>query len=59
MTEVQVQGGSLVACLVSMFVISWASGNDLTVLLAAAGVLLALSLAVLTALRYFDLEEDS
>lgn len=59
MTEAQAEGAAMVAMLLALPLVSWGSTEDLPALMGVGAVLLALGLAVLTVLRYVDLEEDT
>lgn len=58
MTEIQVQGMSLIAMLVSLPLISWGSTTGVPAATVAGAVLLVAALVALAALRWIDLKEE-
>lgn len=59
MTQIQVEGAALVAMLASVPLVSWGSTSDLPAVTVVGGLLLAVGLAALTAIRFIGLKEDT
>lgn len=59
MTQLHVEGAALVAMLISLPLVSWGSTSAVPAATVVGALLLAVGLALLTILRFVDLEENS